>query len=656
MHVSLPFVGAKEEALGLVGRSPTDGALSSGRGRELVGRSLALVACAYAIVYLLWRVSSTLNPDAWVVSLALLAAEAQGMFSFGLFTFIAWDVRRQPRFELPTAASVDVYVPTYGEELEVLEATLVGCRGIRYAHQTYVLDDARRPEVAALAARMGCHYLTRPDNRHAKAGNINAALMRTRGEFVVILDADTVPQPEFLHRTLGYFVDDRMAVVQLPQEFYNLDSLQHRGAGRAADAWHEQALFFRVIQRGKNRWNAAFWCGSPSVLRRRALEDVRGVATDSITEDLHTSLRLHGRGWKSVYHSEPLAYGIAPQTLEAFCVQRLRWAQGTMQILRSRENPVIAPGLSLAQRLNYIGSTFTYFEAAQKLVFLLVPAVVLVTGALPLSVDAADYVLHWLPFFALGMLANIALGRGTFRVLDVERFNVLKMFVFLWAITVLVWPRRVRFKVTPKSEDHAVYAAERRALLAHLIALAIVCLSVAIAAINLVGNVGAGAQHPDLVLITMLWALVNALLLTSSAVLVLRRLYNRSTYRFPIRVATTMTLPNGRSVESLTDDLSRQGCALLSPAAIPVGTHVALQVAFPHGPIRLNAQVLRSELLARGGYRLGVRFRDIAADQEAGLVQFLFVVAVHQQQKDQAGPRGRGASVDPLESDLGLAA
>src|ERR1051326_1298646 len=349
--------------------------------RERAIRLLAMIALEYSAFYLVWRATSTLNPDAWLLSLLLLVAEVQGVLNSALFAFMVWDVRKTPPFAYRADCTAAV---------QVLEATLAGCNSIRYPHTTFVLDDGRRPEVARLTQRMGCQYLTRDGNLHAKAGNLNAALARTSGEFIVIVDADTVPQPEFIDRTIGYFVDDRVALVQLPQEFYNLDSVQHRGQGRPREAWHEQALFFRVIQAGKNRWNAAFWCGSPSILRRAALEDVGGIATESVTEDLHTSLRLHSRGWKTVYHPEPLAYGIAPQTLQAFAVQRLRWAQGTMQILRTRENPIIMPGLSVAQRLNYVASTFTYFDAFQKLIFLLVPTLVLLTGVLPLRVSAAD--------------------------------------------------------------------------------------------------------------------------------------------------------------------------------------------------------------------------------------------------------------------------
>ncbi|HEX9014614.1 MAG TPA: glycosyltransferase, partial [Chloroflexota bacterium] len=411
---------------------------------------LALAAGLYALYYFWWRATATINPEALLFSIIFLAAEIYGSVNFLLFAMMTWDVGRKPRFQLQSGLSVDVFVPTYNEGPDVLEPTLVGCRAIAYPHTTYVLDDGRRPEVEALAERLGCRYLTREDNRHAKAGNLNAALSKTDGEFIVVLDADMVPQPDFIDRTLGYFVDERVALVQLPQEFYNLDSLQHLSVQPQAGQWHDQSLFFRLIQPGKNRWNAAFWCGSPSVVRRSALLDVGGVATQTITEDIHTTVRLHARGWKTVYHDEPLAFGIAPATLHAFAVQRLRWAQGSMQLLRSSDNPVVAPGLTLAQRLNYVASILTYFDPYQKLVFLLTPTVILATGVLPMSVDVWEYASRWLPFFVLSTLANIALGRGHFRYLSVELLNLLKLFIFLKATLTLASSKPLSFKVTPK--------------------------------------------------------------------------------------------------------------------------------------------------------------------------------------------------------------
>jgi cellulose synthase (UDP-forming) len=422
-------------------------------------------------------------------------------------------------------------------------------------------------------------------------------------------------------------VDSRVAVVQLPQEFYNLDSVQHRSGRPSVKAWHEQALFYRVIQTGKNRWNSAFWCGSPSILRRDALMDLGGVVTESLTEDLHTSLRLHARGWKTVYHNERLAYGIAPQTLHAFALQRQRWAQGTMQILRSRDNPLVMRGLSLPQRLNYVASTFTYFEAFQKLVYLALPAVVLVTGILPMRVAPTDFLAHWLPYFALSTLANVALGRGVFNVLLVERYNVLKLFVFMWATTTLVLRRPLTFKVTPKDALQSERAAELRVLAPHLLLTSAVGLSIVIGLLNLNWALTATYQDTGLMAVTMMWAITNTAILLYAVQAVLRRAYNRENYRFPISLRAQI----GQAGVGTVEDLSQGGCAVVVREALAIGSRVQVELGWPDGSIALDGVVKHTRMQADGLHRSGIHFLPMEPEVRRRLIAFLFVtVARHQ--------------------------
>src|SRR5713226_8585913 len=415
-----------------------------------VARSAALIALFYTIYYLWWRASSSLNLDALWFSLPLLLAEVHGAINFTVFMFMTWDLKPVPHTAAPSGRSVDIFIPTYNEDLPILRMTILGALNVRYPHETWVLDDGQRPALCELCEAMGVHYLTRPDNKHHKAGNINAALAQTNSEFIAIFDADQVPLPDFIDHTLGYFVDEKVAFVQTPQEFYNLDSVQHKTNWQEGQTWHEQALFYNVIQPGKNRWNAAFWCGSNSIMKRSALLSVGGIATETVTEDIHTSLRLHAAGWKSIYHNEMLSMGLAPQDFLAFTVQRLRWGQGAMQVLR-RENPLFKRGLTLVQRINYMASIITYFEAFQRLVYTLAPSLVLFTAVLPIRVGVLPFVSRFVPYFALGILANIALGRGRFRPFETERYNLLKMTTFIRASLALIGFEPKSFKVTPKS-------------------------------------------------------------------------------------------------------------------------------------------------------------------------------------------------------------
>ena len=160
-----------------------------------------------------------------------------------------------------------------------------------------------------MAEELGVEYLDRPDNSHAKAGNINHALPKTHGDFIAIFDADHVPLPDFLHRMLGYFKDPKVAFVQSPQTFYNLDAPEERVDLDSGKHWDEAEIFFHLILPGKNRWNSVYFCGTGGIIRRTALEQVGGFATDTITEDIHTALKMHQRGWKSVYIADHLASG-----------------------------------------------------------------------------------------------------------------------------------------------------------------------------------------------------------------------------------------------------------------------------------------------------------------------------------------------------------
>ena len=169
-----------------------------------------------------------------------------------------------------------------GIQEQLLRETIVCALNVRYPHKTYVLDDGCRGSVEALARELGADYIARKERDHAKAGNLNNALRITQGEFVITLDADHVPSPEFIDELIGFFADDQMAIVQTHQDFYNLDSFQHLLNVKKGYGWQQQELFFNVIQPGKDHYNAAFYCGSPAMIRRAALDDIGGFATGDI--------------------------------------------------------------------------------------------------------------------------------------------------------------------------------------------------------------------------------------------------------------------------------------------------------------------------------------------------------------------------------------
>ncbi|MCJ9714024.1 glycosyltransferase, partial [Bordetella hinzii] len=215
-------------------------------------------------------------------------------------------------------------------------------------------------------------YLTRPDNRHAKAGNINAALARTDGEFVAVFDCDHVAVRSFLQICMGWFIKDkRLALLQTPHVFFSPDPFE-RNLGIFRNVPNEGELFYGVVQDGNDLWNATFFCGSCAVMRRSALDAVGGVATESVTEDALTALKMNRQGFNTAYLAVPQAAGLATENLSRHIGQRTRWARGMAQIIRIN-NPLLGKGLKLGQRLCYLSAMLHFFFGLPRVVFLTAP-------------------------------------------------------------------------------------------------------------------------------------------------------------------------------------------------------------------------------------------------------------------------------------------
>src|SRR5438105_14610 len=328
-------------------------------GAERLRRVVAVASLAFSLFYITWRWAFTINTEALWYSVPLALAETYGLLTAFFLTFTAWAIRlRTPPAPLRDR-TVDVFVTTYDEPLAIIRKTALAARELHYPHTTYLLDDGHREDVRLLAGELNVRYLRRDNRVYAKAGNLNNALRHSTGEFILQLDADHVPPPNMIDRPLGYVDDERVAVVLEAQDLHNTDAFTYDIDEGARRIWEDQQLFFRVLQPGKDRLNAAFFVGSCAVLRRRALEEIGGFATGTVTEDIETSLLLHRQGWRSVYLNETLAYGLAPSNARAFHVQHLRWGQGAMQVIR-QYRPMQMRGLTIAQRIAYLDSLTTY--------------------------------------------------------------------------------------------------------------------------------------------------------------------------------------------------------------------------------------------------------------------------------------------------------
>ena len=559
----------------LAGRAQTPWGAWWGRHPHLL-RALALLAITWMTTYLVWRVGwSWHGANLWLWGM-LLVAELYGLWGLVILTWFSWRIPRSERPFATPGRAVDVYLCTYDESEAVLRATLAGCAALSYPHTTYVLDDGRRPWVAALAARWDAEYVTRPDNSHAKAGNINHALPITGGDLVFMLDADHVPLPDALDAVVGYFDDERVAVVQTPHEFYNHDSIQHYEVGR-----HEQSVFYSVICPGKDRHNAAFWCGSGALMRRSALLEIGGVATDTIAEDFHTTIKLHRAGWKSHYHDEVLLQGLAPHDLAAYLLQRDRWARGNLAVFTTPESPLRARELEAIQRFSYFASLTSYLAGPVRLLMLVTLAAVVWTGQLPLTATPLTLGLLWAPATLLMIVAGSALCRGYQRIADTTHFELCTAEIFARALRCVVRPGRTTFRVTPKEGvDLGGLNAVRQ--LPWIVAIAIVLTAGLIVRILDEAGVPLVPNLPGIAFwIVPLLGLFELRRVVRTLALVSRRRQRRVEYRMPLDAPVVTIDRDGASAMGWTRDLCPSGLGLELPTALEPGSLVTATVPLP---------------------------------------------------------------------------
>ena len=562
-------------------------------------RIIAVLSVLLGVNYVAWRWLESVNWSAWWIAVPLVIAETYSLIDTFLFCLTMWRAKERPAPVSPPQGTVDVFIATYNEPIDLVMTTARAARGIAYPHTTWILDDGARPELERAARDADIGYLTRSDDwmgkpRHAKAGNLNSALFETDGEFLLILDADQIPDPLILHRTLGYFADDpEVAVVQTPQWFVNVDEADPLGS--------QAPLFYGPIQQGKDGWNAAFFCGSNAVLRRDALmqlgiigyvrevtdtaaralrtsetlvekemrsasdpelrrelfalhvtigqsrrdlaggapvrevadavlaavhnasvilvaKDLAGIRSDlaelgslpiahdaqldaivvdeagltalaqsdlspitaldavralldalrldrgdeaqpilplatiSVTEDMATAMQLHSLGWRSVYHHEILAKGLAPEDLRTMLTQRLRWAQGTLQVML-RDNPLAKRGLSIGQRLMYFATMWSYLSGFAAVIYLTAPVVYLVFGVLPVTAWSVDFFVRFLPYFLVNQLLFLVVAKGL-RTWRGQQYSLALFPVWIracWtAFANVVFGRPLSFAVTRK--------------------------------------------------------------------------------------------------------------------------------------------------------------------------------------------------------------
>ena len=577
-------------------------------GSRAVTLALMVISVFSTLRYGYWRVQQTYYGissaghyrqwDTFFVLLLLFAEfYAFATLVLGYFQTLR-PLRRKPvplRGDPSRWPTVDVFIPTYNESLTVVRATVLGALALDYPHQkfkVYVLDDGRRREFAEFCSQVGAEYITRSDNAHAKAGNINHALKITNGELVAIFDSDHIPTSSFLKTTLGWFQRDRrLGMVQTPHHFYSPDPFE-RNLGQFRKVPNEGELFHRLIQDGNDLWNASFFCGSCAVLRREALQQIGGIAVETVTEDAHTALRMQRRRWNTAYINVPQAAGLATETLAAHIGQRIRWARGMIQILRT-ENPLFVRGLSMSQRLCYFNATTHFLFALPRLIFLVVPLVYLLFGIVNIYGYSLAVFAYALPHIVLSDMTNSRVqGRHRFSFWNEIYEAVLAPYILFPTLLALVNPRLGKFNVTSKGGINPKSYFDRRIAWPFLLLLAI----------NVAGLVMAGRRfvsdpyHHDTVIMNTVWTVYNIIILSVAASVAWERKQRRTLVRVNLRLPMMVTLPDGQRLAGVTAQLSARGAMARLGQSLPLTRGTPVRLAFEGCPkdCEIVARVVKS--------------------------------------------------------------
>lgn len=596
---------------------------------RFAGRFATLALMFMSVVvssrYLYWRITDTMYMDHaldLVLAWGLLLAEIYAFVVLLLgYVQTAWPLGRAPH-PLPADRNawpvVDVLIPTYNEPLAVVRPTVLAALSMDWPRdklRIHLLDDGRREEFRAFCESVGVAHVTRSDNRHAKAGNINAALKHTSGEFVAIFDCDHAPVRSFLELTMGWFGrEPRLAMVQTPHYFYSADPFE-KNLGTFGTVPNEGELFYGLIQDGNDLWNASFFCGSCAVLRRSACEQVGGIAVETVTEDAHTALKLHRAGYDTAYLAIPQAAGLATESLSGHVGQRIRWARGMTQIFRT-DNPLLGRGLSWAQRLCYLNAMLHFLYGLPRLIYLTAPLAYLVFGASVIHASAAMIFAYALPHIFHANLTNSRV-QGRFRYLFWNEVYeaVLAWHIFRPTLMAIINPKLGAFNVTAKG------GLIRRRYFDTQIARA----SIFLLLLNFIGA-GFGLwrltwveeERIATVWLNLAWTFYNLVILGACVAAANESRQMRAAHRVTLQMPAAVHMPGQASVACRTFDFSASGLGIDLPAGMHYPHGAALEVSLFDGEVehRFPATVRFSR-----DNRLGLRFEGLTLAQEQALVR-----------------------------------
>lgn len=603
--------------------------------RKLPGRFVTQVLIFLSLVastrYLYWRMTATMNFDSW--SNAFFGS---GLFLAELYAWIvlvlgfiqtAWPLERKPvpmSNDLTEWPTVDIFVPTYNEPLSVVRNTVFAALAIDWPKDkinVYILDDGRREEFRLFAEEAGVIHVTRTDNKHAKAGNINAALKNTHGEYVAIFDCDHVPTRTFLQVVMGWFArDPKLAMMQTPHHFFSPDPFE-KNLGTFRSVPNEGELFYGLVQDGNDLWNATFFCGSCAVIKRTVLEEVGGIAVETVTEDAHTALKIHRRGYTTAYLAIPQAAGFATESLGGHVGQRIRWARGMAQIFRV-DNPLLGRGLKLTQRLCYANAMLHFFYGLPRLVFLTAPLAYLVFGSQVIQASAITIAMFAVPHLLHANMTNSRM-QGEFRhSFWAEVYeSVLAWYILRPTLVAVINPKLGKFNVTDKGGMNATTYFDWDMARPYLVLMGLGFLGLLAAIFRLfyVPN-----TDGDTIALNLIWTFYNLMMLGASVAVANEARQIRTSQRVTMKIPATVRTLGGRSYVCTTTDYSDGGVGLSFPVPPDLQRGQTVKFALFRGEEEYEFD---ADITLMRGAMVGLKFHDMSTAQSIDFVQATFARA-----------------------------
>ncbi len=600
--------------------------------RKIPGRLPVMAMIALSLVatlrYVYWRLTDTLGFDNWLdmfFGYGLVAAETYALIvlAFG-YMQTAWPLQRKPKIlttppeEWPV---VDVFVPTYNEELSIVKLTVLAAQAMDWPRdklRVHVLDDGRREEFREFSRQIGVNYIIRNHNRHAKAGNLNEALKSTDGEFIAIFDADHVPTRSFLQVTMGWFLKDpKLSLLQTPHFFFSPDPFE-KNLDTFRSVPNEGELFYGLVQDGNDLWNATFFCGSCAVIRRTHLLEVGGVAVETVTEDAHTALKLNRRGYNTAYLAIPQAAGLATESLSRHINQRIRWARGMAQIFRT-DNPFIGKGLSFGQRVCYVNAMLHFFYGLPRLVFLTAPLAYLIFGAQIFHASAMMITAYVLPHIFHASLTNSRIqGRFRHSFWNEVYESVLAWYIMRPVLVALINPKVGGFNVTDKGgiieKDYFDWKLARP----YIVLLALNLVGIIFGVVNLfIGDPNAAIT----IVINLGWTLYNVIMTSAAVAVASESRQVRTEPRVHAELPVRLSLPDGREIDCTTLDFSQSGVGVRLPDGLTLTKDMELHVTLHR---QGQACVLPARVMFARGNMAGMRFKELTLRQQSDMVRLTF--------------------------------